>query len=106
MLGRSRWGEEVLPRVLTLPWLWRLACIVLCTRKKNPDLPLQPQKLRGRSCRGPEQHLYDTPFPNGKGIPPPAGRQQEAGGFTFMEQPPGESVAIHAANPARPPPLR
>ena len=62
MLGRSRWEKGVLPGVLTILWPWRLAGTVPCTSKKNPDLPPHPQKLRGCSCRGPEQYSYNTPF--------------------------------------------
>ena len=49
-------------RVLTALWLWRLAGTVPCTNKKAPVLRLLPRKLRGCSCRGPEQYSYNTPF--------------------------------------------
>ena len=69
MLGRSRW-EKILPGVLTVLWLWRLAGTVPYASKKKLRSCGCLRRYRGCSCRGPEQHfklyslfLTDKAFP-------------------------------------------
>ena len=71
MLGRSRWGEEVLPGFSPSfgRGVWPAPCRVRA--KKAPVLPLPPQISRVQPP-GSGATLYGTPLPRAQGTPQPA----------------------------------